>query len=62
MQLSPSTGSVDAALAELKVILPVAALTNIVARRRKRHQDVKYHQRILAVWKARQIMMEAAVD
>lgn len=62
MQLFADTGSIDAAIEELKLVLPVCAMTNIVAHRRKNHQPVREHQRILAHWKARQIMAEADVD
>ena len=62
MQLSPDTGSIDAALAELRIALPVAALTNIVAERKRNHQPIKDHRRILELWKARQIVAEASVE
>ena len=52
----------DAALAELRIALPVVALTNIVAERKRNHQPIKDHRRILELWKARQIVAEASVE
>jgi len=62
MQLTPDQSDIDSAVAELKLTLPVCAMTNIVARRRQQHKDVKQHRRILALWRARQIMAECNVD
>ena len=61
MQLAAES-DIDRAIAELKLALPVVALQNIVAERRRQHKPVKDHRRILQHWKARQIMAEADVD
>jgi hypothetical protein len=62
MQLSPSSGSIDDAIEELKLVLPVVAMTNIVARRRKQHKDVKPYDRVLRHWRARQLIAECDID
>lgn len=62
MQLIADSGSIDAAIEELKLALPVCALTNIVAERKRQHRPLGDLRRRLQLLRARQLVAEAAVD
>ena len=54
MQLSPDHGTVEAALEELKIKLPIAALSNIIDRRVAQHKTRGELRRRLEALKALQ--------
>ena len=59
MQLSPDHGSVEAAIEELKIALPIAALQNIIDRREAQHRPRGELRRRLELLRAIQIAEEA---
>ena len=64
MQLTPDSGSVEAAVAELKIALPIAELQNIIDRREAQHRPRGELRRVLsrrlALLRAIQIAEERA--
>ena len=59
MQLSPDSGSVEAAVAELKIVLPICAFQNIIDRREAQHRPRGELRRRLELLRAIQIADEA---
>ena len=62
MQLISDTGDIDRAIDELKRALPVVALQNIVAERKRQHRPLGDLRRRLQLLRARQLVAEAQVD
>jgi hypothetical protein len=59
MQLSPDSGSIEAAIEELKRDLPVVALFNIIKHRAEQHRPTAELSRRLRLIRAIQLAEEA---
>jgi hypothetical protein len=72
MQLSPDHGTIESAIAELdraglaaelfRHRIGTTALRNIIAERKRRHRKRSALRRVLRQWRARELVLEAAVD
>jgi hypothetical protein len=60
MHLTPDHGSIEAAVAELKIKLPIAALSNIIDRRVAQHKPRGLLRRRLEMLRAIQLAEESA--
>jgi hypothetical protein len=71
MQLSPDHGTVESAIAELdraglaadlfKHRIATIGLQNVIAERKRRHRPRSALRRVLRQWRARELVLEAAV-
>jgi hypothetical protein len=55
MQLSPDNGDMAAALDELRRVIPLAALQNVYAYRKKRHKKRKHVMRAMKILRAKEL-------
>jgi hypothetical protein len=55
MQLSPDNGDMAAALDELRRVIPLAALQNVYADRKKRHKKRKHVMRAMKILRAKEL-------
>ena len=71
MQLSPDSGTIDDAIAELdgaglgelfKHRIATIGLRNVIAERKRRHKPRSALRRTLRQWRVREMVLEAEVD